>query len=180
LRFGWITFVDGDRTVDVTWGDVGLDDVERIARTEKEARSLERLDVRLGDLGSWLPASAWVDQEPKPFVPLRYSVCYETEEQIGLDAVLASLPQRAEDLLRTWDRSHEVVGPFNAFGSPIEIWCSVVTTDEARVLAEIFDDADTADGVNRDVFGLRYEFGQRDPGEADVTATFEPMLPNER
>lgn len=180
LRFGGITFVDGGRTVDVTWGDVGLDDVDQVAPTEEQARALERLDVRLGELSSWLPRSAWVELEPKPFVPSRYSICYETVPGVGLDRVLGSLPQSAEVLLRPLDRTHEVSDRFGPTGTGFEIWCSTMATDDARPLAGILDEANTAHSVIRDVFGLRYEFGRRDPDEADVTVTIEPMLPDER
>jgi hypothetical protein len=54
-----------------------------------------------------------------------------------------------------------------------------VTTDEARSLAGILDDADTADSVFRDVFGLHYKF-QRDHGSLeDVDLWFRPVLPDE-
>jgi hypothetical protein len=164
LFLGWIAFVDGDRTVDVTWGDVGPEDVEQVAPTEEQATALKGLDARLGDLRSWLPASAWQDQEPKPFVPSRYSVCYETEAyRAGLEAVLRSLPPAAEDVLRP----------------PFDIWCSSVSTEEARSLARIVEDSGTAELVSRDVFGLVYAFGQRDPGVLDVDLSFEAMLPHD-
>ena len=178
LRFGWITFVDGDRTVNVTWGDDGLD-VERIAPSEERAAALKRLDVRLGHLASWLPATAWEDPEPKPFVPSRYSVCYVTVPGVGLDHVLGSLPRPAEEFLRPLDRTHEVSDRYGPTGTGFEIWCSTVATDEARSLAGILDDAGTAESVSRDVFGLRYEFGRRDAGAPDVSLMVEPALPDE-
>jgi hypothetical protein len=177
LRFGWITFVDGDRTVDVTWGDVGLNDVEMTAPTEEQANALERLDLRLGELSSWLPASAWEDEEPKSFVPSRYSVCYETVPGVGLDRVLRSLPSSARDVLRPLDRTHEVSNRYGPAGMGFEIWCSTVSMDAARSLAGILDGA--AGSVSASVVGLRYEFGERNPNETDVTVTIEPVLPHE-
>lgn len=175
---GWITFVDGDRTVEVTWGNVGLD-VETIAPTVEQARALQRLDVRLGELSSWLPASAWEDQEPRPFVPSRYSICYDTVPNVGVDVVLGSLPRQAEELLRPLERTHEVSERYGRYGTGFEIWCSTATTDMARSLAEILDVADTADSVSRNVFGLQYEFGQRGSGATEVTLGIAPMLPHE-
>jgi hypothetical protein len=176
LRFGWIEFVDGDRIVDVTWGDDGLDDVERVAPTEEQADALERLDVRLGNLASWLPASAWADQEPQPFVPSRYSVCYETlQVGEGLEATLDSLPQAAADFLRPLDRTHQRIRPAAPFGTSLDLWCSTVSTDEARALTQILDDAGIPS--SSDVFGLVYRTSDREPVRVQVS--FEPVLPHE-
>ena len=175
---GWITFVDGDRTVEVTWGGVGLD-VETIAPTVEQARALQRLDRRLGELSSWLPASAWEDPEPKAFIPSRYSICYDTVPNVGLDAVLGSLPRQAEALLRSFERTHEVSERYGRYGTGFEIWCSTVTTDVARSLAEILEVANTADSVRRNVSGLQYEFGRRVSGATEVTLGIAPMLPHE-
>jgi len=176
--FGQIEVQDRGRLVRVTWGDVGPAGPDTPA-TPEQAQALERLDARLEDLGSWLPANAWEDQEPKPFVPSRYSICYVTVPGVGLDRVLGSLPRSAEELLRPLDRSHEVSDRYGPVGTGFEIWCSTVATDEARSLAEILEAADAADSVSRDVFGLRYEFGPRKPGAVDVTLMLEPMLPHQ-
>jgi hypothetical protein len=177
LRFGWIEFVDGDRTVDVTWGDDGLDDVERTAPTQEQADALERLDVRLGNLASWLPASAWEDQEPEPFVPSRYSVCYETlQHGAGLEATLDSLPPAAADFLRPLDRTHQRIRPAAPFGTSLDYWCSTVTTDQVRALAQILDDAGIPSNGG-DVFGVEYRTSDREPVRVQVS--FGPVLPHE-
>jgi hypothetical protein len=176
LRSGWIEFVDGDRTVDVTWGAFGLDDVELVAPTEEQADALKRLDVRLGDLASWLPASAWEDAEPKPFVPSRYSVCYETlQEGAGLEATLDSLPQAAADLLRPLDRTHERFRPMVPFAGSLDVWCSTVMTEQALALAQILDDAGVGSNPP-DVFGIVYRTSDREPVRVQVA--FEPILPH--
>jgi hypothetical protein len=175
LRSGGITFVDGDRTVDVSWGGEGPE--ERVAPTEEQADALKRLDVRLGNLASWLPASAWADQEPKPFVPSRYSVCYETlQEGAGLEATLDSLPQAAANLLRPLDRTHQGIRPAAPFGTSLDVWCSTVTTEQALALARILDDAGVPSNGG-DVFGIVYRTSDREPVRVQVS--FEPVLPHE-
>ena len=164
---------DGDRLDRITWGDPrGTYDGPTTWPTPEQANAIILLDARLRDLPSWLPASAWEDQEPRPFVPSRYAMCYSP----GLDQVLGSLPRSAAELVRSLDRTHDA--------SQRNFGCPIVTTDEARSLAEILDDADTADIVLRDVFGLHYKFGLKHPGEADdleadVDLWFRPMLPHE-
>jgi len=179
-NFGWIEVRDGDRLVRVTWGDVGSGSPPGpdTQATAEQALALQRLDARLEDLPSWLPASAWMDREPKPFVPSRYSVCYDTEPGVGLDRVLGSFPRSAEERLGSLDRTHELSDRYGPAGMGFEVWCSTVSTDEARSLAEILDAADTAVSVSRDVFGLAYEFGLRDLDGTHVTLAFYPALPD--
>ena len=176
LFYGQIEVRDGDRLLSVAWGDGGPNDVPEEPATAAQVSAIERLDTRLEDLASWLPASAWVDPEPRPFVASRYAICYEAEGPVDRDTVLASLPQPAEDLLRTWERTHDEVASL-PLGTPLESWCSFATTQEARDLSRILDGAG-AGGVARDVYGLRYRFGQRTFNVADVTLTFEPALPD--
>lgn len=179
-NFGWIEVRDGDRLVRVTWGDVGsgFPPGPDMQATAEQALALQRLDARLEDLPSWLPASAWVDRGPRPFVASRYSVCYDTEPGVGLDRVLGSLPRSAEERLRSLDRTHEVSDRYGPAGTGFEVWCSTVSTDEARSLAEILDAADTAVSVRRDVFGLAYEFEPRDRDGTHVTLAFYAALPD--
>jgi hypothetical protein len=179
LNFGQIEVRNGDRLVRVTWGDCcdpASKEAARTMPTAEQATALQQIDARLADPASWLPASAWENQEITAYVPSMYWVCYEAAQGIGLSNVLATLPQPAEDLLLTWDRtSQEITG--NGLGLPLDIWCSHVTTEEARGLAQILDDA--GGQGHPDHFGLRYVFGQRDPGATEVTLSFGPLLPHE-
>jgi hypothetical protein len=181
LHFGRIEVHDGDRPVDVTWGDCCDPDSSREETempTPEQANALQQLDVRIEDPGSWLPASAWVDQELRPYVPTRYSVCYDTDPGAGLDRVLASLPQEAEDLLRTWGRTLERLPAPLGHGNGLDIWCSDVTTEEARDLAAILDVA----GLDRRDFGATPLFLTRllgDPAAPEVSIAFAAKLPHE-
>lgn len=178
LYFGEVRVRDGDRLLRVTWGDIGPDDAPEEPATPEQVSALEALDARLEDLTSWLPASAWEDREPKPFVASRYSVCLETDQGVRLEAALVTLPPAGAGQLRGLGWTHQVVET-SPPASPIDVWCSSVTTEDARLLAKAIDDADTAYGVRRDVFGLRYSFEQRDVDTADVTLSLEPALPDE-
>jgi hypothetical protein len=163
--------------VQVTWSDgIVPDGVKRIAPTAEQADALQRLDARLLNPAAWLPASAWEHQELGPYVPSRFAVCLDTDRDIGLDGVLASLPQPAEDLLRSWDRTYEPIRGGADSPTGYDIWCSHVPTDQARGLAGILDDA----GSQRIDWDpeLGYEFDGRD-SLATVMLLMNPLLPHD-
>lgn len=179
LYFGQIAFRTGDRLVHVTWGDATWDDVDpdvaRQSPTPEQASALIRLDARLADPASWLPASAWEDPETTAYVPSGYWVCYEGGKGVGLSRVLALLPPAAENVLRAQENTP---GTYTNLMGTFPYWCSELTNEEARALERILDAA----GVSgwKDVFGLTY--GAPGPG-ADATEfslTFGPILPDQR
>jgi len=180
LYFGHIAFRTGNRLVHVTWGDdVTWDDVDPdVARqrpTPKQASALIRLDARLADPESWLPASAWENPKITAYVPSGYSVCLEGKRGLGLDRILALLPPTAEALLRAQENTP---GTYTNLIGTFPIWCSDLTNEEARALERILDAA----GVSgwKDVFGLTY--GAPWPGEdaTEFSLTFNPILPDQR
>jgi hypothetical protein len=176
LNFGQIEVRQDDGVTRVTWGDVGPGPEDaQTAPTLEQANALRRLDARLADPESWLPATAWVDSEITAYVPSGYSVCYEADQGVGWSRVLASFPQQAGDLLSTWDRTTQRFTG-NGLGTPFVDWCSKVSTEEARTLAQILDDAGWGDR-HEDVFGLRYVFG-RDSGATEVSLMIEALLPD--
>ena len=177
LYSGQVTVRSGDRLVRVTWGNIGQDQAATTQPTPEQVSALQGLDARLEDPASWLPASAWADPKMRAYVASRYSVCYETEREVGLDAVLASLPRPAEDLLRTYDRTEQHIEGFDQ-GTTLYIWCSAMTTDEARTLAAILEDAGV-ESLGANVFGIDYVVGRGDPSATHVRVSFAPMLPHE-
>jgi len=180
LFSGAVEIYDGDHRVVVTWGDIGdlrPDDVETAAPTPEQVTSLKRLDARLLNTAAWLPASAWEDQELLPFVPARFAVCYDTVWDIGLERVLAWFPPRAEDLLRSGGRTYEAFRGGADSPGGIDIWCSHVTTEQARSLARILDDAGSQEIEGEDQLG--YVFGGDDLENAQVTMWLHPVLPND-
>lgn len=182
LHFGGhIELRDANRVVHVTWGDgigtwrgVPGPDVIKETATPEQASALMRLDSRLADLASWLPASAWEDPQTKGFVPSSYSVCYQGGDEVELLRLLALLPPAAGDLLRVQENKPM---PYTNLAGTFSSWCSELTTAEARKLERILDGA----GVRglKDVFGLTY--GAPGPGEeaTEFSLIFNPNLPEE-
>jgi hypothetical protein len=172
LYDGHIEFRSGDRLVHVTWGTAtwaGVDpDVARQSPTPEQASALIRLDARLADPASWLPASAWEDPETRAFVPSGYQVCYEGGVEVGVDRVLTLLPPAAENMLRAQEKTR--MFPY---------WCSDLTNEEARALERILDAAGVS-GI-KDVFGLTYAApGAGGGATRRFSLTFDPILPDKR
>jgi hypothetical protein len=180
LFSGAVEVQDGDLRVLVTWGDVGaidLDGVERVVPTREQATALRRLDARLLNTAAWLPASAWEDQELRPFVPSMFSICYDTEADIGLEGVLAQFPREADDLLRSWQPTYEAIRGGADSPTGIDIWCSRAPTEQARSLARVLDDARSQEIEGQGELG--YVFGGDDPETADVILWFGAVLPHD-
>ncbi len=177
LHYGGIEVRDGDRVVHLAWGDVGFDAGDEpmaTTPTPEQVRALERLDARLEDLTSWLPASAWADPEFRAYVPSRYSVCYMgQDEPLGRPQILDLLPAPVGDLLRTLDLTQSYP---NGFRDSHPFWCSVVTTEEARGLAEILEDAGSSILSEE---GPEYSFSPPDRRYETVDVGLGAVLPHE-
>jgi hypothetical protein len=167
---------DGDRLVRVTWGDLGPREGPETTVTSEQASTLRQLQARLEDLASWLPASAWDDQELRAYVPARYSLCLETGRRVELEQVLSSLPREAEDTLLAWSLTYREDANPNPPG-PWYLWCSTVTTERARTLAGVFEDAGVRNNGG-DVFGLVFVADPRGSDDVRVSISFEPLLPD--
>jgi hypothetical protein len=177
LGWGTIEIHDGDRLVRVEYvGDYQImqgpfqNEGTTIATAAQES-ALEQLDARLADPVSWLPASAWKDREIRAYVPSRYAVCYRgSQPPIERSRILSLLPQPAADLLRAKDTTR-----FEG-RDPLSItYCSQVTTEEARALADILAE----EVALRGPYALGYWVaapGSR-PGSG-VHIGFEPTLPH--
>ena len=173
--WGGVRVRNGDRLVRVDWSNPELypRDPGTLA-TPEQASALQRLDALLTHPDSWLPASAWEDREIRAYVPSRFAVCYEAAERgIGPSQILSVLPPSAEDLLR----ATAIEGPQRM------TYCSDVTVEQARTLAETFDAA----GLERDERSANSRLGyafepsvQLAPGpiENTVSISFEPYLPH--
>jgi hypothetical protein len=153
--------------------------VGRLSRVDR-ASDLDRLQERLADLASWLPASAWADREIRAYVPSTYAVCYggwPPDQPIEPSRLLTLLPAAAEDLLRAKDMTRKE----GLFGSPGDFHvvvdhCSDVTNEEAHMLAQVFDDAGFEPFMPASRLGYRFET----PGQNEKNAQiyFEPYLPH--
>jgi hypothetical protein len=141
----------------------------------------ERLQERLADLESWLPASAWANRQIRAYVASRYAITYGGQFQtIERSRILALLPARAEDLLRDQDAV-----PLHGFNPPRYV--SDLTTEEARALARALDDAGLKQPTPAAGLGYLFEIpgtsvDPRPPAKGPVRNAifigFEPYLPH--
>jgi hypothetical protein len=146
-----------------------------VIATPEQENALAILDARLTNPASWLPASAWADQEIRAYVPSRYKVCYggfETET-IERERVLNALPGPAEELLRAEDAEPNGVG--GQFGQPrVTIYCSDLPTEDARVVIRALDEA----GVEREQINAEATFDYQLPlKEQTVSIYIDPYVP---
>jgi hypothetical protein len=152
---------NGERLVPVTW-----------------ASDLARLEARLSDPESWLPASAWKDRKIRAYVPSRYKVWYSAQSQtMEPSRILALLPAPVEKMLRAKRRTRTR----GAVGTPGHLravynYSSDVTTEEARALAAAFDNAGVERFEPARLLGYRLEARGRSGNT--VFITFEPYLPH--
>jgi hypothetical protein len=154
-------------------------DVGRLSRVDR-ASDLYRLEERLTNPASWLPASAWADREIRAYVPTTYAVCYggwPPDQPIEPSRLLTLLPPAAEDLLGAKDTTRKE----GLFGSPGDFHvvvdhCSDVTNEEAHTLAQVFDDAGFEPFMPGSRLGYRFETPGSDEKNAQIY--FEPYLPH--
>ena len=134
------------------------------------ANDLERLEARLTDLESWLPASAWKQRKTKAYVPSRFKVCAGIisnnpvghAQEMSPARIVALMPEAAQNVLRDRDWNARGAGP----------GCFAVTTNEARPLANALDDAVPAKKGR-----LSYTFNAPGPNR-QVLIGFNPYLPH--
>jgi hypothetical protein len=148
-----------------------------------------RLQERLADPESWLPASAWEDRQIRAYVASRYAIYYGgLLETIERSRLLPLLPAAAEDLLRAQEA---VPRPgFTGSGSspiPITRYVSDLTTEEARALARALDDAGLKEKTPEAELAYLFEIpgtsvGLPPPNKGRVRnavfIAFEPYLPH--
>jgi hypothetical protein len=150
----------------------------------------ERLRQRLANPASWLPASAWANRQIRAYVASSYAISYYALPQtLERSRILSLLPARAADMLSAKDAvaEHGQLG-FGGFPLlPVTSYVSVLTTEEARALAQALDDA----GLKRDrpASGLGYSYKipgtsvdpprpEKGPVQNEVFIGFSPYLPH--
>jgi hypothetical protein len=157
FRWGSAAVRDGNRFVQVTWGEAlpGANAI-KTSPTPEQAITLAGL-IRLADPGSSLPASAWKDREFRPYVPYRYAICGD----------LNGLPGAAQELLRGKERTFDVSGPDQG-----RVRCFDVSTEEARAVDRILADAGFFVG------SPGYAQYQRERWLGTDSVVFMPILPH--
>jgi hypothetical protein len=172
--WGDVRVREGDRLIDVSWSNPDIYPQDpRTDATPEQARALERLDALLTHPESWLPASAWEDQAIQAYVPSSYAVCYSgSDRPLEASVILPLLPPSAEDLLRGKERTGYDVG------ISYRIFCSDVTTEEARALVQTLDDAGLALDDRSIENRLGYLAKAPSSFHTDVLIYLEPSLPD--
>ena len=144
------------------------------------ASNLKRLEARLTNPGSWLPASAWKQPKIRAYVPSRFEVCAGVVVvsdlnkpdqgrvvQMGPARIVALLPEGAQNVLRGRDWNARGAGP----------GCFAVTTNQARSLAKALDGAGPATARKGGAINLNYSFDAPGPSR-QVWIGFSPFLPH--
>jgi hypothetical protein len=167
---------NGDRLVRVTWAWRGNFRISPGAptATPEQANILESLHELITDPEAW-PANAWEDREIVPFVPRRYAICPRAiPRQIEATHAWSLLPEAAQGLREAAVETQEDALP--AAG------CIVLTTEDARTLAEILDRARIERNGEGRLPGedswLRYLLEDPDDPENAIWISFWPLLPH--
>jgi hypothetical protein len=179
--WGLVEVPRGDRLVRLAWLPAGPG--EQTA-TPEQLSALRRVDALLTDPASVLPSSAWAVREVRAYVPSHYAVCIDTSPPKDASHLLSLLPARAADVLR--DKSRTRLDG-EAFGNTREdvrmrvlgrtvTYCSKLTTEEAREVAEAFAGLDPDPRWQRHTLAYRLAEGAHD---WETTAIwFEPYFPH--
>jgi hypothetical protein len=132
--FGAIEVPDGDRLLQVSWGDIGPRTgpetpatPSRRTPSRSSARAwrtsppgCRRAPGRTGSLGpTWRPGTRSATRPSRG----------RARSRAGL------APTDCQDALRPLERTHGEYGGDSGFGSAYDYWCSTVTTEQARGLA---------------------------------------------
>ena len=163
----------GDRLVPLRW-----------------ASDLKRLEARLTNPGSWLPASAWKQPKIRAYVPSRFEVCAAAVVvpdldkprqgrlvQMGPARIVALLPAAAQNVLRGRDWRTRAWRLTPSARRGIYGGCFAVTTNEARSLAKALDGAGPATARKGGAINLNYKFDAPGPSR-QVWIGFSPSLPH--
>jgi hypothetical protein len=134
----------------------------------EQLAALRRVDALLADPASVLPSSAWAEREVKAYVPSHYAVCIVTSPPTHVSSLLSLLPARAEQLLRdkSWTES----------GSGMLTYCSKLTTEDARELADALSGLDPEPGWRSYV--LAYRVAEAVNHLFPTVIWFEPYFPH--
>jgi hypothetical protein len=174
----------GDDMVGVTWAWRGTTGDAPTATapvaTDEQERALRDLNALFSDPASW-QESVWEDQAMEAYVPSRYAVCLgvkppnagagEWAGTMDPKPIWALLPESAQELLRAAEQVPG--GDMHA-----DAGCSGLTTDDARALARILEEAgihheEEGDGL----YWLAYWIEDPATGRT-ILMQFGPVLPD--
>jgi hypothetical protein len=135
--------------------------------TPEQTNVLYQLAGRLRDPASWLPASAWEVSELRAYVPSRYVISYGWTEAAR---VLPLLPVQARSLLR--GKEVRILEHSSGVDRVLYEHYSELTSEEARALANAFDEAGLEHPIGRQLFYVVESSGSTEH------IRIEPILPN--
>jgi hypothetical protein len=198
VRWGSVEVREGDRFVRLQWSGISgvqgseefhrhLDDLRNYfdgtIATPEQVSDLRRIDALATAPASVLPPSAWAVREIRAYVPSYYEVCIDSSPPKDAPQLLSLLPTRAADVLRDKSRT-QVEGGFGmqTDSGPVEVpgrwvrYCSKLTTEEARVVADGLSGLDQDPRWGRAALAYRVAKGDHD---WEATAiSFEPYFPH--
>jgi hypothetical protein len=180
--FGSVEVRHGDRLVRLQWRDIGTKNspkFEGTIATPEQLSALRRVDALLTDPASVLPSSAWAVREVRAYVPSHYEVCIDTSPPKDASQLLSLLPARAADVLRDKSRTRLDGDVFDAARNVVlgrsVTYCSKLTTEEAREVAEPFSGFDP----DPHQWGrLAYRLSEAVNNLNPTTIWFEPYFPH--
>ena len=158
----------GGGSVVITWNLYGDTEADYY-RPQPEAEALQTLSDRLSTLEEWLPAEAWANANPVPYVPHAYRV---TISSFAWGGSLADLPSEVATL--EWPAGVDRTDLDDILASPRErSRCRLIDgPDGAAVLAALEAAGATAqDGTN-----LAFELGER-AAPRTIRIILAPILP---
>ncbi len=181
---------DGERLVKVFYGCPDQAGPDSQAATENQTNAILRLNERLADLQSWLPASGWQDQTIRAYVPSGFGICLHPSDpnETGpittvdvestpqpdrgqlIEQLLNLLPAPAAEVLRGSETVPSLDGS--------EEQCLVVTTDEARLLDQALNDVGAELDQVAALAVLAYHVDYPGQDGAGVGIVFEPRFPD--
>jgi hypothetical protein len=183
--WGEVHIRDGDGLVRLQWrgGPGGFADgpggFEGTIATPEQLSALRRVDALLTDPASVLPSSAWAVRKVRAYVPSHYQVCIDTSPPKDASQLLALLPAQAADVLRdkSWTSSEGDVfdAARNVMLGRSVTYCSKLTTEEAREVAEPLSGFDPARHQSE---RLAYQLAEAVNNLNPTTIWFEPYFPH--
>ena len=159
----------------------------RRRRSSAMGKRSHRLEARLTDPESWLPASAWKQREFRAYVPSRFEVCAgavvvpTSTNPDGARRADGSCSHRGSATGGSPERAPRQGTGDGRLGSPGDMSglraASHVTTNEARSLAKALDGAGPATARKGGAIRLHYTFDAPGPSR-QVWISFDPFLPH--
>jgi hypothetical protein len=158
----------GGSTVVITW-NLYADTEQDYFQPQPEAEALQALRVRLTTLEEWLPAAAWADPNPAPYVPDGYRITISSFEWGGS---LDDLPPEVATL--EWPVDVDRADLDEVLDSPREeTRCRVIDAAEGTALIAALE---AAGATSQDGTYLAFELGEREaPRTIGISLT--PILP---